>query len=381
MRKIWGILFLILGGYSSGAQEVFFSQYYSSPLYLNPSLTGSTDYNYRAGINHRNQWNSVNFPFKTYSAYIDGKIYVPTVLTQSWLGIGLMALCDKTGTAGLRSNQVMASFAYNHQISPRLFIGLGGGLGVTNKSIDQQNMNWEDGWTGEEFVTGSRDPLHRNSFYYWDASLGLNMTYYLMYSHRRRRRGDNYSRIYVGASIFHINENVETFYDYGSQFESDYLARKYIIHGGYFGRVSDGFYAKPEVIYIKTGDRKQLQTGANFAMEAGYNYFMAGLWLRFGNNVYYSNTEDENRKVTTELSLNDFVPMVGWEHKQMRVMMTYDTNVGAVGDFSNFQGGMELSLTFFIQHDNNRETRKNIRRRRYNFKKSKCRFDFQLPKL
>ena len=381
MRFYWGILLLLIGSLPSGAQEVFFSQYYSSPLYLNPSLTGSTDYSYRAGFNHRNQWNAVNFPFTSNSAYIDGKIYVPTVLAQSWFGMGLMALSDRTGSAGFKSEQMMVAFSHNHQIAPRLFIGIGGGIGIVNKSIDPQNMNWEDEWAGEGFIDGSRDPLHRNSFFYLDASLGINLTYYLMYSHRKRRRGDNFSRIYGGMSIFHLNDNVNTFFDYGNQFESGYLARKYIFHGGYFGRVTDGFFAKPELIYIRAGDRRQLQFGANFAMMSGFDYIMAGIWTRFGNNVFYSNTEEESGKIASSLSLHDFVPMIGWEHKKMRVMMTYDTNVGAVGDFSNFQGGFEFSLTLYINHDNNQEVKKNIRRRRYHLKKSRCRFDFELPKL
>ena len=56
---------------SAHAQDIHFSQFYASPLTLNPSLTGNFDGLMRFGGNYRNQWASVSVPYSTASVYTD----------------------------------------------------------------------------------------------------------------------------------------------------------------------------------------------------------------------------------------------------------------------------------------------------------------------
>jgi hypothetical protein len=53
------------------AQDIHWSQFQSSPLNLNPALSGFFDGDYRFVLNHRNQWKSVTTPYNTFSGSID----------------------------------------------------------------------------------------------------------------------------------------------------------------------------------------------------------------------------------------------------------------------------------------------------------------------
>jgi len=61
------VLFLACSNNKIFGQDPQFSQYYASPLYLNPGLAGINQQG-RAGVNYRNQWPSIDANFETFSA-------------------------------------------------------------------------------------------------------------------------------------------------------------------------------------------------------------------------------------------------------------------------------------------------------------------------
>ena len=56
--KKFFFIILFISPQISESQQVFYSQYYSSPLNLNPSMTGIGEFG-RLGVNYRNQWTSI----------------------------------------------------------------------------------------------------------------------------------------------------------------------------------------------------------------------------------------------------------------------------------------------------------------------------------
>ena len=52
-------LTMMLAAVAVQAQDIHFSQFYQSPLNLNPALTGVMNCNHRIVANYRNQWASV----------------------------------------------------------------------------------------------------------------------------------------------------------------------------------------------------------------------------------------------------------------------------------------------------------------------------------
>jgi hypothetical protein len=65
-------LLLLLQSNSLLGQDQHFTQYYASPLTLNPALAGAFSGTYRMSLIYRDQWrNALTQPFATYSAAID----------------------------------------------------------------------------------------------------------------------------------------------------------------------------------------------------------------------------------------------------------------------------------------------------------------------
>ncbi|MBS1611848.1 MAG: type IX secretion system membrane protein PorP/SprF, partial [Bacteroidetes bacterium] len=101
MRKIYLLIVACVVSAAAIAQDIHFSQYYASPLTLNPALTANINGVFRAAFNYRNQWftipvlNSVA-PYQTYQASFDAPI-LRERLGNDGFGFGGAFYADKAG--------------------------------------------------------------------------------------------------------------------------------------------------------------------------------------------------------------------------------------------------------------------------------------------
>ena len=101
------LLFLLV---NAKAQDPMFSQYYASPLYLNPGLAGSVKQP-RLIFNSRLQWAKLPNAFTTYAASAD-------YLVEDWSSaFGVLAMTDKAGSANLRNTSIGATYAAKIRIA------------------------------------------------------------------------------------------------------------------------------------------------------------------------------------------------------------------------------------------------------------------------
>jgi type IX secretion system PorP/SprF family membrane protein len=323
--KILLIVFIALLGLKSvSAQQVYSSQFYSMPIYLNPALTGNSDYNIRTGVNYRNQWNSVTTPFVSQSAYIDGKLSFP-YLGASWLGIGGVIFNDKAGEGGLKTNQIMLTTSLNKSLNKGNTLFLHGGLGIelVNKSVNYHKLIFDDQWDPNllKFDSGidSRelDNLKTQSLFYLDISLGGALTYF---------RGK--TRYFLGMAVSHLNQPNESFYEITNN-----LKRSYNFHGGLETKIGPRMYIKPEFLYKNEYLSTEFMFGANIAMAAGKK----GIVLHYG--LWYRNKED-------------IIPTVGFQKKRFKFILSYDIDVSALQLTSASKGGLEISLTYNYNYSN-----------------------------
>ena len=77
----------ILCAFGLNAQDIHFSQFYTSPLNLNPAMTGLINAGQRVTVNYRNQWAGAvgSAAFNTYSASYDRKLAVGQ---EDYFGVG-----------------------------------------------------------------------------------------------------------------------------------------------------------------------------------------------------------------------------------------------------------------------------------------------------
>src|ERR1700743_2859484 len=94
------VTFFVLPG---KAQDPGFSQFFASPLSLNPALTGKFNGVLRVAGNYRNQWPAINNAFITSTISIDAPILANKLPVNDTWGIGFLAMNHKTARGILNS--------------------------------------------------------------------------------------------------------------------------------------------------------------------------------------------------------------------------------------------------------------------------------------
>ena len=182
------------------SQDIHFSQYYFSPLSLNPAQTGAFNGDYRGFANYRSQWKEINDAYSTLSAGGDMNFYP----AGHNLSAGLLFVRDQSG-GNLLVNKILPSCAIHRKIAG---FSLHGGFqpGVVIKTIDfysnsfPDQLNWETG-SFDHTLPSSESNVNQR-FTYLDLNAGFAVS---------RRFGKLEPSL--GAAAFHINKPKESFFD------------------------------------------------------------------------------------------------------------------------------------------------------------------------
>jgi len=301
------------------AQDPHFSQFFSSPLTLNPALTGKFDGTLRVAGNYRNQWPAFNNVFTTSTASIDFSILQKNIPYNDTWGVGIIALTDKAAGGILTNNYLGISTSYHKALDEDGYSQIGAGFQATygQKRLDNSKLVFEDqltpfGFTGVSADIFSTDNLNIN---YIDVNAGI------IYTGSTTDR-NNY---YIGASVYHINRPKESFK--GGNWNIS--PRSTISAGGYFP-VSDLLTLHTSGIYQLQNKSSETTLGA--ALSAPFNEddinpssVYAGLWMRLKDAL---------------------IPYIGLEFSGMRIGVSYDINTSGLKTASQSRGGMELSLIY-----------------------------------
>lgn len=322
MRKclcLLPILFLVM---TTAAQDPNFSQFFASPLTLNPALTGKFDGQYRVAGNYRNQWPSINNAYTTATASFDAGILKNRIAEVDQFGVGVMGFTDRSGNGALQYNYLALSTAYHKGLDEDGYNQIGAGFQATfvSKMLNVSALKFgdqlrSDGFTGLTQESFSKDQL---SLSYFDVNAGV------LYN---GRSNDN-NNYYAGVSVYHINRHKETF-----QAGEYYLAPRVTFQAG--GR----FPAGSNAVHLSANHSRQAGAvntviGGAYALNLsetegnGTNLYV-GTWYRFGDAL---------------------IPYVGLEFGELQIGASYDVNVSSLKPASNMRGGAEFSLIYIRQH-------------------------------
>ncbi|HEY8398828.1 MAG TPA: PorP/SprF family type IX secretion system membrane protein [Flavihumibacter sp.] len=329
MRIIAGILLLLtLNASSLLAQDPHFSQFFSSPLTLNPAFTGKFNGMVRAAGNYRDQWPAISKAFTTSTLSLDAPIMSGRLNNDTW-GIGGMAMTDRTANGILNSNYLMFSTAYHKALDEDGYHQLGLGFqGVyAAKRLDGSQLNFEselalDGtWTNPsgEPIDGTRINVN-----YFGVNAGL------LYSGSTNGE-DNF---YFGASVYHINRPKENF---TNVFYT--LQPRVTIHGGGYLPVGPTTTLHLSALHSRQAGAYETLLGGALALNLNDDFerptaVYAGSWYRFGDAL---------------------IPYVGFEWSDFRLGFTYDVNTSTLKTASQRRGGLEVSLVFIKRHPEGRK--------------------------
>jgi len=317
---------LLLTSPSAHAQDPGFSQFFASPLTLNPALTGKFNGVLRVAGNYRNQWPAINNAFITSTVSVDAPILTNKLPVNDTWGIGLMAMTDKTASGILNDNYIGVSTAYHLALDEDGYHSIGVGFqGVyANQSLDGTRLTFEDGLQLDgTFLRSPSEAINSEyvQVHYFDANMGV--------LYNASTNGNN--NFYLGASGYHLNHPKASFLGE----DTINVPIRLTIHGGGYFPIT----GTASTIYVsglasnQAGARQYVLGGAwestNNNDETNPVNFYAGVWARFTNN-------------TTDA----IIPYLGLDYSDFSLGVTYDVNISALSTASQSRGGIEISLIY-----------------------------------
>lgn len=324
------------------AQDPSFSQFFSSPLNVNPALTAQINSKWRAISNYRSQWIGPNEPYTTGTISFDSKIfqnladnYVDEITR---VGIGGMMLYDQTLGGALKSSFAslnlsgnvrlkegngteMNGFKIRHISKIRMDaaaeqrIGAGIGISYGNRRVDFTKITFENQFNGIGFDASlpSGESGLENMKPFVSANAGLLYSYI--------NDGINFD---FGVAAFHFNKPKQTVLNNDKEF----LAPRYVVHTNYERSLTDQVVLNTNGIY-------QYQSGASY--------------FSIGGAVGYYLSDDENfpQMVNAGLwywSKNAIIPYLGYSYGDFQLGVTYDITTSKLSQASKRMQTFELCL-------------------------------------
>jgi type IX secretion system PorP/SprF family membrane protein len=313
------------------AQDPNFSQFFASPLTLNPAMTGKFNGTSRLAINYRNQWPTINTAFRTGTASVDFGILKNRIPEFDQFGVGVMGMYDVNGAGVMKNSYISASLAYHKGLDENGYHSIGAGFSTTyaQRRLDLGKLDFEDeltslGFTGitSEVFTGNGQFLNLN---YMDVNAGF------LYSGATT----DYNNFYFGASMYHINRPKVNFQG------ADFLLNPRItLHGGGYFPVADGTTVFASALHQRQAGATETIFGGALGLTVNDDYDNAtevyfGSWVRWNDAI---------------------IPYIGLETGNFRLGITYDVNTSRLAAASQRRGGMEISLIYIKKHsDPNRK--------------------------
>lgn len=306
-------------------QDPIFSQFFTSPMQLNPAFAGHS-MGTSIALNYRNQWPAFDQAYVTYSMAVDH--YLDGLNS----GIGLYVNADDAGRGILKTFKFAGTYAYQVRLGEDFYTRLGVEAGAINSVLDWNKLIFLDqidpefglispGGTIIPTAELVPESLSRVVF---DASVGL-----LAYT----------SQFYAGISLKHINAPDLGFYRQARNAVQRGLPLRLMVQAGtdIVLQKGPGRFAKPEVyfspsaMYARQGAFQQMMLGSMFT----FKQLFAGLWFRHA----FANGD--------ALALN-----LGGRYENFRIGYSYDFTVSRLYNASG--GSHEVSFVVLFGADKKR---------------------------
>src|SRR5882724_1031517 len=197
MRKSIFFTAALLFSVIVNAQDPHFSQFFASPLTLNPAFTGKFNGLWRLAANHRDQWPSIPKAYVTSSASLDFPILQKRIPENDVFGMGISGLSDASANNILKLNYGSLSMSYHKSLDEDGYSTIGAGFQATYSSLnlDVSKLTFESMLTQNGFTNeAAREPLNNgNNQSYFDVNAGM------LYS----GSSNGINNYYAGVSMYH----------------------------------------------------------------------------------------------------------------------------------------------------------------------------------
>ena len=316
MKKI--ILFIVCcaGCFVAGGQTYHLSQFYSTPMLVNPAATGFTAGPYRFATNYRSQWKNEAKPYTTFTASGDAHILKSIVGEGNVMGLGVTFLNDKALDGLIQTNSISLSTGYHIALDADKMQSIGVGFQGTynERRIDFSGLQFEN-----QFGNGGYDPslptgeaFNDGKKYYFDISAGA------MYSFALEDRS-----VFAGIAMYNILKKEESYLT--EQFKTPSLLS--VSAGGDLDvGFNNSFYFSGN--YRAQEKNNELTLGMAWGMfvdQTGFTSFRLGMWHRFKDAL---------------------IPYVGVTYKGLQVGGSFDYTISSLKTQSQIRNTFEISVVY-----------------------------------
>ena len=337
MTRLLTIFSLLCCSLSAQAQDHHFSQFFATPLGLNPALTGLFPGRYRVSVANRRQWGQVlETPFNT-TAFAADFHYVINPKRRNYrdaFGAGVMFTSDRVTEISYAVNQIMMSGAYHKTLDPRSNqnLSLGFQIGIVQRNVSYDQLTFEDSFDGTStFVVGATgEELPENNYAFGDYQIGLNYSY----------APANRTSFLIGAAVHHVAEPEQSFYaevTRGEDIEvTNVLDRRYSIYSNVGIYVNRDITVSPRVYAFAQGPHQFVNAGSNIRFlfsDASGSALHLGAYVRGVGNE-------------SGFGLDSAVGLVGIELADFLVGFSYDIGVNGLETNPRHRGAFEINIAY-----------------------------------
>ena len=296
------------------AQDIRFSQYFSTPQLYNPAFTGYFNGDVRATAIYKSQWIKPFNAYRTIGVGADFGI-LRNKLKGSGFGVGMHFFSDQAGDLDFNTNEMLLSVGYTQRLSSNFTNNLSAGfqLSGVNRSINLSNSIFEDQLGG----SGTSDIVGMDN--YWYFSLGLGMLWYAEPIDR--------VNFYVGGAAFNLLRPNQSFFNNGK----DELYVRYVGQAGMNFGINEHIDMNASTMYQRQGPFQEYLIGFlgryDFMTDDASKDFKMGigLWYRMQDAI---------------------IPVVRFEYNDFMLTFNYDINTSSIIRANRSNGGPEISLTY-----------------------------------
>lgn len=263
LRLVLAVAITLVSIAITRAQDHQYSQFFNSPVYLNPALNGQFEGDLRMNLIYRNQWTSLPGSLSYVTASVDYNV------PQFGGGLGLMFTRSNEGTAYFVRNNLAGIYSYSVG-SDDFVLSFGLQAGIGSRGIDQSKLVFGDQIDPRYgYIPGSSTAADLSSLstkYYFDAGAGVNLVV---------------GQFMIGSALQHINRPNQSFTGSPAKLPMRATAHlSYMLDLNPYNNLTEdekSFFI-PSVVFYKQGVSSSLSAGMQYKRRS----INAGLWYRSG---------------------------------------------------------------------------------------------------
>jgi type IX secretion system PorP/SprF family membrane protein len=309
--------FMLLTVLKVSGQDHLYTQFFNSPVYLNPALNGQFQGDFRANLIYRNQYSTSGSIDNYFTAEMDYNI------PKFGGGVGIMFNRSSEGAEFLNTNNIAGIYSYSVG-SDTYTLSFGLQAGISNQNIDYSKLVFDDQLDSQIGIipgsTSAADALPFNNRYYFDSGLGLNLVV---------------GNFMIGGAAQHLNKPNDSFTGVPVKLpirSTAYMTYRLDLDADENMDDDDKSYLIPSVVFYKQAQSQSVSAGVEYK----HRNISAGIWYRSGGQAGPS-------VIAISLIFDIFVNKDSGE--KFRLGVSHDAQVSGL-NYGNTSGSSEGSINY-----------------------------------